>query len=125
MRGGGLLRVSESVLQNDIPLDGLTTDGVRALSAAADGSVWVATEHNLHHFSGSARKVYSLSQTLALHTDPSGTVWAATTQDVVRVVGDRRAAGRAAARAAARQHRVDHHRRGRRVSGSATSISRA
>lgn len=89
MRGGGLLRVSESVLQNDIPLDGLTTDGVRALSSAGDGSVWVATEHNLHHFSGSARKVYSLSQTIALHTDQTGTVWAATTQDVVRVVGDR------------------------------------
>ena len=75
--------------QNDIALDGLTTDGVRALSAAADGSVWVATEHNLHHFSGNSRKVYSLSQTLALHTDQSGAVWAATTQDVVRVVGDR------------------------------------
>ena len=89
MRGGGLLRVSESVLQNDIPLDGLTTDGVRALSAADDGSVWVATEHNLHRFSGRTRKVYDLSQTLALHTDKTGTVWAATTQGIVRVVGDR------------------------------------
>ena len=89
MRGGGLLRVSASVLQNDIPLEGLTTDGVRALSSAADGSVWVATEHNLHRFSGQTRKVYNLPQTLALHTDKSGTVWAATTQGVVRVVGDR------------------------------------
>ena len=89
MRGGGLLRVSESVLQNDIPLDGLTTDGVRGLSAAADGSVWVATEHSLHRFSGATRRVYSLPQTLALHTDQSGTLWAATTQGVTRVIGDR------------------------------------
>jgi ligand-binding sensor domain-containing protein/two-component sensor histidine kinase len=89
MRGGGLLRVSESVLQNDIPLDGLTTDGVRGLSAGADGSVWVATEHTLHRFSGTTRKVFSLPQTLALHTDPSGTLWAATTQGISRVTGDR------------------------------------
>jgi signal transduction histidine kinase/ligand-binding sensor domain-containing protein len=89
MRGGGLLRISESVLQNDIPLDGLTTDGVRALSVAGDGSVWIATEHNLHRFAGSTRRVYSLSQTLALHTDTSGTLWAATTQDLFKVVGDR------------------------------------
>jgi signal transduction histidine kinase/ligand-binding sensor domain-containing protein len=89
MRGGGLLRVSESVLQNDIPLDGLTTDGVRALSSAEDGSVWVATEHNLHRFSGRDRKVYNVPQTLALHTDKSGALWAATTQGITRVVGDR------------------------------------
>ncbi len=89
MRGGGLLRISESVVKNDIPLDGLTTDGVRALSAAADGGVWVATEHNLHRFFGGARKVYSLPQTLALHTDKAGTLWAATTQGVVRLANDR------------------------------------
>ena len=80
MRGGGLLRVSESVLQNDIPLDGLTTDGVRGLSAAGDGSVWVATEHSLHRFSGTRREGLQPPQTLALHTDQSGTLWAATTQ---------------------------------------------
>jgi len=89
MRGGGLLRISEAVVRNDIPLDGLTPDGVRALSASGDGSVWVATEHNLHRFSARARKVFSLPQTLALHTDTAGTVWAATTQGVVRVVNDR------------------------------------
>ena len=53
-------------------------------------------------------------QTLALHTDRSGAVWAATTQDVVRVVGDRMQPVGAAVRAAARQHRLDHHRHGRR-----------
>ena len=89
MRGGGLLRVSASVVKNDIPLDGLTTDGVRGLSAASDGGVWVATEHNLHRFQGGARKVYSLPQTLSLHTDKTGTMWAATTQGVVRLVNDR------------------------------------
>ena len=89
MRGGGLLRISGSVVKNDIPLDGLTTDGVRALSAAADGGVWVATEHNLHRFVGGTRKVYSLPQTLALRTDKTGTLWAATTQGVVRLVNDR------------------------------------
>ena len=115
MRGGGLLRVSESVVQNDIPLDGLTTDGVRALSAAADGGVWVATEHNLHRFFGGARKVYSLPQTLALHTDKAGH----------RVGGDhagRRAprqrssgAAGAASRAALGSGRVDHDRLARRA----------
>jgi ligand-binding sensor domain-containing protein/two-component sensor histidine kinase len=88
MRGGGLLRVSESAVENDIPLDGLTTDGVRALASAEDGAIWVATEHNLHRFLGGSRRVYSVPQSLALRSDKDGSVWAATTQGVVRVVDD-------------------------------------
>jgi streptogramin lyase len=72
MRGGGLLRVSER--PRTTSLDGLTTDGVRGLSATADGSVWVATEHSLHVFP--ARRRFCLPQTLALPS--SGAVTATT-----------------------------------------------
>jgi signal transduction histidine kinase/ligand-binding sensor domain-containing protein len=88
MRGGGLLRLSETVVNTNHPLDGLTNDGVRALAAAPDGSVWVATGHSLNRFSGATRTgVYRLAQTLALHADRHGNLWAATVQAVGRVVG--------------------------------------
>ena len=80
MRGGGLLRVSEVSITTDVPLDGVTNDGVRAMAGAPDGSVWIATGHSLNRFSGSSREVFALPQTLALHVDPHGTLWAVTSE---------------------------------------------
>src|SRR6185369_5805366 len=78
MRGGGLLRVSESVVKTDLPLEGLTNDGVRALSVGSDGSVYVATGHNLNRFSSRGRTVHVLPQSLALYNERSGRMWAST-----------------------------------------------
>lgn len=78
MRGGGLLRLSETPIVTDIPLAGLTNDGVRALTVTPDGGVWVATGHNVNRFTGTTRRVYDLPQTMALYTDQNGDVWAVT-----------------------------------------------
>jgi signal transduction histidine kinase/ligand-binding sensor domain-containing protein len=89
MRGGGLLRVSESAVATGVALDGLTNDGVRAMATAPDGSIWVATGHSLNRFSGAARSVYSLPQTLALHVDRQGTLWAVTAEALGKFVDGR------------------------------------
>ena len=72
MRAGGLLRVSQNSIRNELSLEGLTNDGVRAVSAAPDGSVWVATGHSLNRFIGTRKEVYSVPQTRALAVDASG-----------------------------------------------------
>ena len=82
MRGGGLLRLSEGLVNDDVVLEGLTNDGVRALSVASDGSVWVATGHNLNRFDRRDRAVYSLPQTLSLYNDKTGRMWAATAHGI-------------------------------------------
>ena len=78
MRGGGLMRVSEQSIAGNVPLDGLTNDGVRAVAAGTDGSVWVATGHSLNRFIGASRQVFPLSQTRALSTGDDGTLWIVT-----------------------------------------------
>ncbi len=75
LRAGGLLRVSENSIRNDLALEGLTNDGVRAVRAAPDGSVWVATGHSLNRFIGTRREVYGVPQTRALDVDASGQLW--------------------------------------------------
>ncbi|MEP7305506.1 MAG: two-component regulator propeller domain-containing protein [Acidobacteriota bacterium] len=82
MRGGGLLRLSEGLVNDDVVLEGLTNDGVRALSVADDGSVWVATGHNLNRFDQRARTVFSLPQTLSLYNGKRGRMWAATAHGI-------------------------------------------
>ena len=77
LRAGGLLRVSENYIHNRLPLDGLTNDGVRAIRATPDGSVWVATGHSLNRFIGGRRDVFPLAQTRALDVDVSGQLWIA------------------------------------------------
>jgi signal transduction histidine kinase/ligand-binding sensor domain-containing protein len=77
LRAGGLLRVSENSIRNQLPLEGLTNDGVRALRAAPDGSVWVATGHSLNRFIGTRTEVYALPQARALDVDGSGQLWIA------------------------------------------------
>jgi signal transduction histidine kinase/streptogramin lyase len=89
MRGGGLLRVSPSSIASQIPLEGLTNDGVRALVAGTDGSMWVATGHSLNRFTGSSREVLALAQTRALYTDRLGTLWAATAHGLGHVENGR------------------------------------
>jgi len=89
MRGGGLLRLSEISMTTGIALEGLTNDGVRAMASSPDGSVWVATGHSLNRFSGSARSVYTLPQTLALHVDRAGTLWTVTAESLGKFVGGR------------------------------------
>ncbi|HXD73174.1 MAG TPA: two-component regulator propeller domain-containing protein [Vicinamibacterales bacterium] len=82
MRGGGLLRVSEVAVDTDVALAGVTNDGVRAMTRGPDGAIWVATGHSLNRFAGSARDVFSVPQTLALHFDRRGTLWVATAEAV-------------------------------------------
>jgi signal transduction histidine kinase/ligand-binding sensor domain-containing protein len=89
MRGGGLLRLSDPIVRTDLPLDGLTNDGVRALTAGPDGSVWVATGHNINVFSGGRHRALPIPQTMALHTDVRGQVWAVTHEGLGRIVDGR------------------------------------
>ena len=79
MRGGGLLRLSESIAVNDVELDGLTNDGVRALSVDADGNVWVATGHSLNQFSerDADRSTRCRKSRLCTPTE-GGTMWVST-----------------------------------------------
>ena len=90
MRGGGLLRVSEIGITADVPLDGVTNDGVRAMASAPDGSVWIATGHSLNKFSTSgARQVFTLPQTLAMRVDTHGTLWVVTAETLGKFVDGR------------------------------------
>jgi signal transduction histidine kinase/ligand-binding sensor domain-containing protein len=86
---GGLLRLSEASFDSTVPLEGLTHDGVRTTAAGNDGSVWVATGHNLNRFDGTGRTVYNVSQTTALHSDRHGVLWMATTSGVGRLLNGR------------------------------------
>jgi ligand-binding sensor domain-containing protein len=81
---GGLLRLSENLFQSAGPLDGLNKDGVRAVEAATDGSVWVATTQALNRLVGGSRQSFAVAQTRALHADGSGGMWVATDQIVGR-----------------------------------------
>jgi signal transduction histidine kinase/ligand-binding sensor domain-containing protein len=81
---GGLLRLSENTFQSAGPLDGLNHDGVRAVEAGTDGSMWIATTQALNRFSGGSRQSFAISQTRALHADRSGAMWVATDDTVGR-----------------------------------------
>jgi signal transduction histidine kinase/ligand-binding sensor domain-containing protein len=89
MRGGGLLRVAEAAVRTGTRLVGLTNDGVRAITAQPDGSVWVATGHNVNVFGPSGVRAHEIAQTMALHTDTVGRVWAATHEGVGRIENGR------------------------------------
>ena len=78
MRGVGLLRLSESAIQTSLPLEGLTIDGVRAIGATPDGSVWVATGHSLNQFTGDQTRTFPVDDALALHSDRAGSLWVVT-----------------------------------------------
>ena len=80
----GVVRLSESFVDIETPLEGLTEEGVRALAVAEDGSVWAATTYGLNRFDGTRRTVYDQKQTMALHADRSGALWFANTQGVSR-----------------------------------------
>jgi signal transduction histidine kinase/ligand-binding sensor domain-containing protein len=80
----GIVRLSQSFVDIETSLEGLTEEGVRALTVADDGSVWAATTYGLNRFEGTRRTVYDHQQTMALHADRSGALWFATTQGVSR-----------------------------------------
>jgi len=85
---GGLLRLSETMFRTDVPLDGLTQDGVRTLAVSGDGSVWVATGHSVNRFlTNGDRVTYALPQTVALHADRHDRMWAATGTGLWRLSG--------------------------------------
>jgi ligand-binding sensor domain-containing protein/signal transduction histidine kinase len=86
---GGLIRLSESSFTSVTQLEGLTNEGVRTATVSSDGSVWVATGHNLNRFSSSGRTAYPLPQTMALHSDRRGTLWVAAAQQIDRFVNGR------------------------------------
>ena len=86
---GGLIRLSESSFTSVTQLEGLTNEGVRTATVGSDGSVWVATGHGLNRFSASGRTAYSLSQTMALHSDRRGTLWISGAQQITQLVNGR------------------------------------
>src|SRR5262249_55687784 len=86
---GGLLRLSENTFQSAGPLDGLNHDGVRAVEAGADGSVWIATTQALNRVAGGSRQSFPFAQTRALHADRSGAIWVATDDMVGRYAAGR------------------------------------
>jgi len=86
---GGLIRLSESSFTNVTQLEGLTNEGVRTATVGSDGSVWVATGHSLNRFSPSGRTAYSLSQTMALHSDRRGTMWVSAGGQISQFVNGR------------------------------------
>jgi signal transduction histidine kinase/ligand-binding sensor domain-containing protein len=85
MRPKGLLRLSQRFVTTDIPLEGLTNDGVRAMAASGDGSVWIGTGHSLLRFDGATRDVFDVAQTRVLHIDAERGVWAVTTSGLYRI----------------------------------------
>jgi signal transduction histidine kinase/ligand-binding sensor domain-containing protein len=78
LRGGGLVRISETPVQTGIELEGMTNDGVRALAALPDGSVWVATGRSLNRFAGGSRRAFDSDRTMAMHTSGDGRLWVVT-----------------------------------------------
>ncbi len=89
MRGGGLLRLSESAINTQLPLKGLTNDGVRAVATTPNGTVWVATGHGLNAFSKSGATSLPVDQPIALHTDRHGVLWVVTAKSLARVSAGR------------------------------------
>ena len=85
MQGGGLVRLSESAIQTNLSLEGHTTDGVRALAATPDGSIWVATAHSLNQLTGNHSRALPVEDTFALHTDRAGALWVLTSRLLGRV----------------------------------------
>lgn len=89
MRGGGLLRLSEPVVRMDTRLEGVTNDGVRALTLGPGGRVWAATGHNVNVLGSDRHEAYPITQTMALHADRDGRVWAATHEGIGAIEGGR------------------------------------
>jgi signal transduction histidine kinase/ligand-binding sensor domain-containing protein len=89
MRGGGLLRLSRTPVETDVPLDGLTNDGVRGLAATADGSVWVATGHSLNQFLNGTRRTYELEEPASIHAARNGDLWVASAEGIRRFANGR------------------------------------
>jgi signal transduction histidine kinase/ligand-binding sensor domain-containing protein len=86
---GGLLRLSENTFQSAGPLEGLNHEGVRTSAAAADGSVWIATNHAINRITDGGRQSYAILQTRALHSDRAGAMWVAGEDLLGRYVGGR------------------------------------
>jgi signal transduction histidine kinase/ligand-binding sensor domain-containing protein len=89
LRGDGLLRLTRSPLDTSVRLDGLTNDGVRAMTDAPDGSLWIATGSGLNRFHNGTHEAYPLEQTEALDTDRAGTLWAATPTGLGTIINGR------------------------------------
>ena len=90
----GLSRLSESNIR--AVLNRGAADGfVAAVTVARDGAVWTATATGLTRRRGTAERTYTERDGLpgrivtALHEDRLGTLWAATTLGVARLVGQR------------------------------------
>jgi signal transduction histidine kinase/streptogramin lyase len=89
MRGGGLLRLSQSNIKTNLPLQGLTNDGVRAIASTPDGSVWVATGHRLNQFADKGTRAFPVDGAVVLHTDRAGALWVVAPRAVGRFVNGR------------------------------------
>ncbi len=90
----GLSRLSESNIR--AVLHGAGSDGfVAAVAVTRDGAVWTATATGLTRSQGTAERTFTEQDGLpgriviALHEDHGGTLWAATTLGVARLVGQR------------------------------------
>lgn len=85
LRPKGLLRLAPQFITTDVPLEGLTNDGVRALLASGDGSVWIGTGYSLHRFDAGRREKFDVAQTRLLHQDSRGALWVLTTNGLNRI----------------------------------------
>jgi ligand-binding sensor domain-containing protein len=81
----GLLRLTEASVDTGVTLEGITFDGIRAMSGDREGSVWIATYYNLLRFRDGRKDVYNLGQTMALHADHEGTLWIVNSRGLGRV----------------------------------------
>lgn len=90
----GLSRLSESTVKAARSRDG-SDSFVSAVAVTSDGALWTATATGLRRSQGDVERTYTEGDGLpgrivtSLHEDRHGTLWAATTLGVARLVGSR------------------------------------
>ncbi len=94
-QGGGLTRFRDGAFTTLTRADGLPGDGIEALLAAPDGSLWIATSTGLGRLQGGRTRTYGTRDGLssevvrALALSPDGTLWIGGDGGVDRLDGDR------------------------------------
>jgi signal transduction histidine kinase/ligand-binding sensor domain-containing protein len=82
----GLNRFRDEKINTLTRREGLASDGVAALAAGPDGTVWASTPIGIHRIDGEHRDL-TLKGTgvLALHVEGNNTLWAGTNQGIARL----------------------------------------
>ena len=93
--GGGLFRFANNHFTRFGKNDGLGGGIVRAIQAAKDGSLWIATDGGVSHMVNGSFRNYTVedglssTRALAVYQDRFGRIWAGTSRGVDRMMGDR------------------------------------